>query len=87
MTGWVRFQLPEALRRAAPWRVRVCGAVGLPGDLLAAAAGEQCVSIEAELALPPAQAVARLEVTVSVVCGRVTDIRLPLPLLKAAAEQ
>ena len=80
MTGWVRFRLPEGLRRAARWRVRVGGAQGRPGELIAAEPGVRRVVLEAALALPPAQAAARLEVEVSVISGRVTDIRLPLPV-------
>jgi hypothetical protein len=75
--------VPRTLRAAALWTVRVGEAAGAPGDLIGAAPGDNRVCVDVYWLLPPAQVAARMELTVSVVAGRVTDIRLPPLLLKA----
>lgn len=77
--GWVKVDIPAAAVEAASWRVIAGAARGNPGEALDAGAGTCVVVVEADLTLPNARALGRLEMQVPVEPGRVTRAVIPLP--------
>lgn len=89
--GWVRVNVPSSAQPAAAfaWQVRIHELNGRPGEMMTASPGSCRVVLEGQFRLPHGHGAARLEVTVPVEAGRVTEVRLsmPEPLLRSVLTQ